>query len=297
MNIKNEITVCSLFDGISISQLALKQLNIPVKTYYASEIDKNAIKVTQHHFPGTIQLGDVREVDGTTLPPIDLMTFGSPCTQFSTMNRHNRVGLEGNKSGLFFEALRILKEVKPKYFIMENVASMPKHDRKVISDLLGVEPIKINSNLISGAGNRSRLYWTNIPNIEPPKNHKVILQSIIEEGFVDCRIAKAVLTKNIPYTVNGLKRYLTRSIGQVVFNDKDFANTPKGEKLNIIENMTDSEARKLFRLFNINELEQLQTLPIGYVGDILKKTPAHHAIGNSFTNEVIKHILSYADFN
>jgi len=292
---RRKISVLSLFDGISIAQLALKELNIPVNDYYASEIDKNAIKVTQHHFSGTNQLGDVREVDGTILPPIDLMTFGSPCTQFSTMNRHNRVGLEGDKSGLFFEAFRILKEVKPKYFIMENVASMPKHDRKVISDLLGVEPIKINSNLVSGA-NRSRLYWTNIPDVQLPIDRKITLQSIIEDGFADKKKGNSVLTKNIPYTVNGLKRYLTKSIGQVAFHTKDFAYSSKGEKLDIIEGMTNDEVRKLFHPLNTVELSRLQTLPDNYL-DILKKTPAHHAIGNSFTLEVIKHILSHANFN
>jgi len=295
MNIKNGITVCSLFDGISVAQLALQQLNIPVNNYYASEILKSATKVTQHHFPGTIQLGDVREVDGTRLPPIEILIFGSPCTQFSTMNRHNRIGLEGDKSGLFFEALRILKEVKPKYFIMENVASMPKHDRKVISDLLGVEPIKINSKLVSGA-NRSRLYWTNIPDVQLPIDRKITLQSIIEDGFADKKKGNSVLTKNIPYTVNGLKRYLTKSIGQVAFHTKDFAYASKDEKLDIIEGMTNDEVRKLFRPLNTVELSRLQTLPDNYL-EILKKTPSHHCIGNSFTLEVIKHILSHADFN
>ncbi|MDC3388580.1 DNA cytosine methyltransferase [Flavobacteriaceae bacterium] len=295
MNIKNEINVLSLFDGISVAQLALNELNIPIHNYFASEVDKNAIKVTQHHFPGTVQLGDVRQVDGTTLPPIDLLIFGSPCQDLSSM-RKDRSGLAGEQSGLFFDALRILKEVNPKYFVMENVGSMSKFDCKVISDLLGVEPIKINSSLL-GPALRNRYYWTNIKGIEVPIDAKNILKNHIESGYVDRRKANAVLTKNVPYTVKGLKRYLNKSIGQVVFLDKDFANTAKNVKLDIIENMTDDEARKLFRLSSITELERLQKLPDGYVGDILKKTPAHHAIGNSFTNEVIKHILSYADFN
>jgi len=294
MNIKNGINVLSLFDGISIAQLALTELNIPINNYFASEVDKNATKVTQYHFPGTIQIGDVRNVDGTTLPSIDLMIFGSPCQDLSSM-RKDRKGLDGEKSGLLFEALRILKEVKPKYFILENVGSMSKHDKQTINDLLGVEGVHVNSNLVSSS-NRHRIYWSNIE-FESPIDRKIILKNIIEDGYVDRRKANAVLTKNIPYTVNGLKRYLNKSIGQIVFIDKDFSNTAKGEKLEIIENMSNDEARKLFRLFTISELEQLQTLPNGYVGDILKKTPAHHAIGNSFTNEVIKHILSYADFN
>jgi len=293
MNIKNGINVLSLFDGISVAQLALQQLNIPISTYHASEVDKNAIKLTQHHFPGTIQLGDVREVDGTTLPPIDLMIFGSPCQDLSSM-RKDRKGLEGEKSGLLFEALRIMNEVKPKYFLLENVGSMSKYDKKIITNLLNIEGKHINSNLVSNC-NRHRIYWSNIE-FEQPTDRKLILQSIIEDGFVDRKKGNAVLTKNIPYTVNGLKRYLTKSIGQVVFHTKDFAYASKDEKLDIIEGMTNTEVRKLFRPLNTVELSRLQTLPDNYL-DILKKTPSHHCIGNSFTLEVIKHILSHANFN
>ena len=295
MNTKNGINVLSLFDGISVAQLALKQLNIPINTYYASEIDKNPIKVTQHHFPGTIQLGDVRNINTSKLPPIDLMTFGSPCQNLTVLNS-NRRGLNSENSGLFYEALRILQEVKPKYFLMENVGSMSKQDRKIISDLLGVEPIQINSSLV-GPALRNRLYWTNIPNVTIPTDNKIILKNSIENGYMDKRKANAILTKNVPYTRNGLIRYLTRSIGQIVFLDKSFCYEPKETKLELIESMTDAEVKLLFRPFTVSELERMQTLPDGYVGEILKKTPSHHAIGNSFTLEVIKHILSYADFN
>ena len=295
MNTEKGINVLSLFDGISITQLALTQLNTPINNYYASEIDKNPIKVTQHHFPGTIQLGDVRNINTSELPPIDLMAFGSPCQDLCSL-RKNRTGLAGEKSSLFYEALRILQEVKPKYFLMENVASMSKQDRKIISDLLGVEPIQINSSLV-GPALRNRLYWTNIPNVTIPIDNKIILQKSVENGWVDKRKANAILTKNVPYTRNGLIRYLTRSIGQIVFLDKSFCYEPKETKLELIESMTDIEVKQLFRPFTILELEHMQTLPDGYVGEILKKTPSHHAIGNSFTLEVIKHILSYADFN
>lgn len=295
MNTEKGINVLSLFDGISITQLALTQLNTPINTYYASEIDKNSIKVTQHHFPGTIQLGDVRNIDTSELPTIDLMVFGSPCQDLSSL-RKNRTGLAGEKSSLFYEALRILQEVKPKYFLMENVGSMSKRDRKIISDLLGVEPIQINSSLV-GPALRNRLYWTNIPNVSIPTDNKIILQSSVENSYADKRKANAILTKNVPYTRNGLVRYLTRSIGQIVFLDKDFCYESKERKLELIEDMTDDEVKQLFRPFTTLELERMQTLPDGYVGEVLKKTPSHHAIGNSFTLEVIKHLLSHADFN
>ena len=295
MNTQNKINVLSLFDGISVAQLALSQLNIPINNYYASEVDKNPFKVTQHHFPGTIQLGDVREVDGTILPPIDLMIFGSPCQDLSSM-RKDRNGLAGEKSGLFFDALRILKEVNPRYFVMENVGSMSKFDCKVISDLLGVDPLKINSSLI-GPALRNRHYWTNIKVIDAPTDANNILKNYIESGYVDRRKSNAVLTKNVPYTRNGLIRYLTKSIGQVVFLDKSFALEPKETKLDILESLSDAEVKALFRPFTTTELERMQMLPDGYVGAILKKTPSHHAIGNSFTLDVIKFILTHADFN
>lgn len=288
------IDVLSLFDGISVAQLALKELSIPVNNYYASEIDKNCIKVTQNHFPDTTQFGDVRDIDGTTLPSIDLMVFGSPCQSLSSLKR-NRTGLDSEDSGLFFEALRLLQEVKPKYFLMENVGSMSKHDKKVISDLLGVQPIEINSNTVS-CSNRSRLYWTDITNVSAPKNKNILLKDCFESGYFDRTKSNAILTKNIPHTKAGLIRYLKRSIGQVVFLDKEFAELPKNEKLKHIYITPLDEVKSLYRLFTVEELEQCQTLPIGYVSKILKKTPATHAIGNSFTKDIIKHILTFTDF-
>ncbi|MFD0964271.1 DNA cytosine methyltransferase [Pseudofulvibacter geojedonensis] len=294
MNINNGINVLSLFDGISVAQLAFTQLEIKINNYFASEIDNNPIKVTQHHFPGTIQLGDVCEVDGTKLPEIDLLIFGSPCQDLSSMKK-DRTGLTGEKSGLFFEALRILKEVNPKYFLMENVGSMSKYDRKVISDLLGVKPIHINSNLLTGQ-NRNRIYWTNIPNLTKPNDSKIQLKNIIEDGYVDRKKSNAILTKNVPYTKNGLIRYLKKSLGGVVFTDSEFATLTKKQKLAYIEPLNDEQVRKLYRPFTSVELERLQSLPDGYVSEVLKKTPTHHAIGNSFTTNVIQHILSHAEF-
>ncbi len=290
----NKINVLSLFDGISVAQLALTQLNIPINNYFASEILASAIKVTQTHFPGTIQLGNVCEVDGTELPPIDLMIFGSPCQDLSSM-RKDRTGLAGEKSGLFFEALRILKEVNPRYFLMENVGSMSKFDRKVISDLLGIKPIQINSNLLTGQ-NRNRIYWTNIPNITIPESNNILLKEIINDGYADRDKANAILTKNVPYTKNGLTRYLKKSLGGVVFTNPIFNALTKKGKLTYIESLNDEQVRELFRPFTSVELERLQSLPDGYVCEILKKTPTHHAIGNSFSNNVIKHLLSFADF-
>lgn len=290
---KKRINVLSLFDGISVAQLALKELNVPVN-YFSSEIDKNCIKLTQYHFPDTIQLGDVRNINGNDLPDIQVLIFGSPCQSLSSLKRA-RTGLDSEDSGLFYEALRILREVKPKYFLMENVASMPKKDRNIISNLLEVQPVEINSNTVS-CSNRSRLYWTNIPNVVAPKDTNILLEHIIEDGFFDRTKSNAILTKNIPYTKAGLIRYVKKSIGQVVFQDEAFSKLSKKEKLSCINLMPLEEVKSLYRLFTVEELEQCQTLPIGYVSKVLRPTPGIHAIGNCFTKDVIKHILSFANF-
>lgn len=295
MNIKTGINVLSLFDGISVAQLALTELNIPINNYYASEIDKRAIKVTQHHFPKTTQLGDIRSICGKSLPHIDLLIAGSPCVDLSSL-RKNRQGLDGEKSGLFFEALRLLEETNPKYFLFENVGSMSNGDKKRFDELLEIKGITINSNLVSSQ-NRHRIYWTNIYGTSSPTNRNIQLQDIIESGYVDRDKANCVLTKNVPHTRNGLIRYLTKSIGQVVFRSKEFADLPKKQKLKIIEDMDTEQVKSLFRLFTIKELERLQTLPNEYTGELLKKTPAAHAIGNSFTLEVIKHLLTQANLH
>lgn len=288
------INILSLFDGISVAQLALKQLNIPITNYYASEIDKHAIAVTQHHFPNTIQLGDVTGVNGTDLPPIDLMIFGSPCQDLSGI-RMNRQGLEGEQSGLFFEALRILKEVQPRFWCMENVASMSKVDQEKISAFLGVEPVYINSNLVSAA-NRARLYWANF-DIRPPKDRGIKLQDILKSDYADKDKANCVLTKNVSNTKAGLNRYILKGIGQVAFRDSIMVNPmSKYKKMDFAADWCESEIERQWRLLNIKELERLQTLPEGYVEPYVGKTAAHHCIGNAFTLEVVKGIISQIDF-
>lgn len=176
--------VLSLFDGMSCGQIALNRADISYGKYYASEIDKHAIKVTQHNYPETIQLGCVTEIKGTDLPQIDLLIGGSPCQGFSFAGK--QLNFEDPRSKLFFEFVRLLKETKPKYFLLENVR-MKKESQDVISKYLGVEPIEINSNLVS-AQNRRRLYWTNIPNIEQPNDKGILLKDIIVDGGIDCRM-------------------------------------------------------------------------------------------------------------
>ena len=295
MNIKKEINVCSLFDGIATTYLALDQLGIKTNNYFSSEIDKNAIKVSAHHFGDRIaQLGDIRNINGNNLPEIHLLVAGFPCVDLSSLKK-DRQGLEGEKSGLFFKALRLLEEVKPKYFLFENVGSMSKRDKIRIDDLLGVKGIAINSNLVS-AQNRHRIYWTNIPNITMPEDRNILLKDIIENGFVDRDKSHCVLSKGVPLTYQGVNRYLIKSLGCIIYNNQEFAEYTKAGKFFFLDAMSDNDIKETFRLPTVTELERMQTLPDGYVGDVLKKTPAHHAIGKGFTLEIIRHILSFAKF-
>ena len=170
------MNVLSLFDGMSCGRLALDRLGIKVDKYYASEIDKYAIEVSSANYPDTIQIGDVCDVKGEDYPNIDLILGGSPCQGFSFAG--HQLAFDDPRSALFFEFVRVLKEVNPKYFLLENV-KMKKEFLDIISDQVGVEPILINSSLLS-AQNRQRYYWTNIPGVEQPEDRGLVLKDILE---------------------------------------------------------------------------------------------------------------------
>jgi DNA (cytosine-5)-methyltransferase 3A len=220
------MNVLSLFDGLSCGQVALNRIGIKYDNYYASEVDKNSIKVTQHNYPNTIQLGDITQINGCDLPTITLMCGGSPCQNLSfagkmkgmstkedieilTLEQYLKLKDEGfefqGQSYLFWEYVRLLKEVKPKYFLLENVKMLKKWET-IISDVLGLEPIEINSTLVSGQ-NRRRLYWTNIPNIIQPTDKGITLKDIIVDNSLNMTIDEKIdsLTKSYgsPITING----------------------------------------------------------------------------------------------
>jgi len=176
--------ILSLFDGISCARVALERAGIPVEAYYASEIDKYAMQVSAKNWPEIVQVGSVVGLDCSQFKDIDLMVGGSPCQDLS-IAKAGRKGLDGARSGLFWEYVRILKEVKPKYFILENVASMPKEAKALISETLGVEPIMIDAQLVS-AQRRKRLFWTNIPGVALPEDRHIYLKDILQpESEVD----------------------------------------------------------------------------------------------------------------
>lgn len=221
------ITVLSLFDGISCGQLALQRAGIKVDRYLASEVDKYAIKITQKNFPNTEQLGDVKTVWAKNLPKIDLLIGGSPCQDLS-IAKVGRKGLDGEQSGLFWHYVRLLRTCKPKYFLLENVASMSKDNKQKITEVLGVEPIMINSALVS-AQQRKRLYWTNIPNITQPEDKGLVLADVLENGLPYEEKAKALTAS---YDGAIIKNSLERKQRTMVFNPyNNKLNTEKSASL------------------------------------------------------------------
>ena len=186
------MNVLSLFDGMSCGHIALEKLGIKVDNYFASEIDKFAIRITKKNFPDTIHIGDVTEVKGKDLPQIDLLIGGSPCQGFSKAGK--QLNFDDPRSKLFFEYVRILKETNPKYFLLENV-KMKQEFQDIISEYLGVKPVEINAGLIS-AQNRKRLYWTNIPFEEITEFKDTVIADVLDLPIVNRRSNKILMTKN-----------------------------------------------------------------------------------------------------
>jgi len=176
--------ILSLFDGISCGRLALERAGIPVEKYYASEIDKYAIQVAQKNYPDTIQVGDVTKLNYLELLDVDMVIGGSPCQDLS-IAKQNREGLRGARSGLFWKYVEALEVIRPKWFLLENVASMRNEDRDAITETLRkiypeTECIMINSALVS-AQQRKRYYWTNW-HVEQPRDKGILLKDILESG-------------------------------------------------------------------------------------------------------------------
>ena len=268
------MNVLSLFDGMSCCQIALNRVGIKYDKYFASEIEQAPIKVTQENYPNTIQLGSVLDIKGSDLPKIDLMTGGSPCQSFSNAGKGE--GFDG-KSGLFWEFVRILKEVKPTYFLLENV-KMKKEWQDVISKELGVEPIEINSSLLSGQ-NRPRLYWTNIPNVTQPVDKGIKFKDLINNDYEFKPLTNWFFSKW------GDKQKIDTL--RTIHADKSFClTTNKSHPKNYYLNKDRTMARMLER----DEVERLQTIPNGYTNAV-SKTDAHKMVGNGWTVDVIAHIL------
>ena len=273
------INVLSLFDGMSCGRIALERAGIKVENYFASEIDKYAIQVTKHNYPNTKHIGDVTKVKGTNLPKIDLLIGGSPCQGFSFAGK--QLNFDDPRSKLFFEFVRLLKELKPKYFLLENV-KMKKEYQDVISNLLGVKPILIDSALIT-AGHRERLYWTNIPNITQPNNKNIVLKDILETNVDE----KYYLSKKrVNLIFNGIKYGVTNKICDL--NGKSFTLSASMGMGGGYEPKIETNGR--YRKITPLECERLQTVPDNYTA-IVSNSQRYKMLGNGWTVDVIAHIF------
>ena len=294
------INVLSLCDGMSCGQIALKELNIDVDNYYASEIDKNAIKVTQDNFPNTIQLGDVIALseDEKTLkelPKIDLIMFGFPCRSLSNATAGRKEYNNGLKgvSGIFYNCLKIMNwlKVNNNYdikFLIENVNSNNKKDLNIVSELVGAAPVLINSNLFS-AQDRERLYWTNIE-IDPlPISCNKVLKDIMDKDVKEEYFYKQDFIyhgdeKKVCATLNIKGHDILKRVNNKEFKSPTLTSCRGGNtQKKVFDN---GKCRKLTE----NEYRKLQTIPDWYIMNVAK-SHIYNMCGDGWTIEVIKHIL------
>jgi DNA (cytosine-5)-methyltransferase 3A len=300
------LNIISLFDGMSCGQIAInKFVNKGEYNWYASEIDKPAMNVTQHNFPDTKQIGDIRGITSETLKSIDGKVFmvmgGSPCTDLSIAGTRKGIVTKENirittleqylqlkednfefqgQSYLFWEFIRVVKETKPKYFFLENVVMTGPNKvwEHVISNELGVKPIRINSSLVS-AQNRDRLYWTNIPNVSVPEDREIFMKDIIEGAVAGYGSSNR---KHHPTDIGWTKKVATMRI-----DNKANCLTKGGNRRKV--KFINGDIRPL----TVGECELLQTVPLGYTDVIgVCNTSRYAMLGNGWTVDVISHLFS-----
>lgn len=289
--------VLSLFDGISCGRVALERSGHSVKRYFAYEIEPNAIKISKKNYPDNIACGNVINADYTKHAGVDLILAGFPCQDLS-INKRNREGLKGKRSGLFWELVRAIEEVKPKYFLIENNYKMPDEDLKTISETLGVSPILINSGIVS-AQQRMRLYWTNIPNVTLPKDKNIVLLDILENTEKENLINETKFNDKIFVTEKQNKPLRIGTIGKGGQGERVYSIYGKtvtltangggrGAKTGLY--YINNAVRKLTPL----EAERAQTLPDNYTKvDGISDSERLKCIGNGWTVDIIAHILSF----
>ena len=288
------MNVLSLFDGMSCGQIALNRAGIAYDKYYASEIDKHAIKVTQHNYPNTVQLGDVTQVNKDSLPEIDLLLGGSPCQGFSFAGK--QLNFNDPRSALFFEYVRLKNELKPKWFLLENVV-MKQEYQDVISSLLGVQPIMINSALVS-AQSRKRLYWTNIPNVTQPEDKGLLFSDISDASLVI-----AIMGRYVSQMVGRRIKGGVRKDNDTSIKIQQYLEPRLGGKANCLTTVAKDNVVCLepitkrtlasectYRQLTKLECERLQTVPEGYTTPV-SDSQAKRMLGNGWTVDVIVHIL------
>ena len=311
----NGLRVLSLCDGMSCGHIALDQAGIKVDKYFASEIKEIGIKVTKYNYPDTIHIGDVNKIrykDGVLHTEvgdfetnIDIVMFGSPCQTFSiACITERRIGLDDDeKSGLFKQCYRILKEVNPKYFFMENVASMKKVDRDFISELMGVEPYLINADVVSPAL-RKRYYWTNIKPVDEIEKVDISLNDILTSGWSDrekARCLAAIDSRPNSTPVKMFHRYYSTGFTTLIFKSKQHYEDCvseyeklSGGKRKISAKDLDTYTGNIFdgvRYMNQGELEKCQCVPSGYT-QCLNRNDAANVLGDGWNIDVIKWFFS-----
>ena len=291
------MNVLSLFDGISGARIALEKLNIPITSYYASEIDKYAIQISKKNYPDIIHLGDIKDIKASDLPQIDLLIGGSPCQDLS--NAQKGLGLKGEKSRLFYEYIRLYKELNPKYFLLENVKNKWGD---LMSDIIGVDFIEINSSLFS-AQSRPRYYWTNIKFPKIPREHHserledIVLKNVDEKYYFNKDGLDEFVKENLTFkkapTKDGIVKLF--DVPKSIINDHErqrriYALNSKSPTILARADTTkiviDKRIRKLIPL----ECERLQNIPDNYTSSC-SDTQRYKMIGNGFNVNTIVHIL------
>lgn len=305
--------VLSLFDGISCGRLALERANLPVKRYDAFEIDKYAIAVSKNNFPDIVHHGDVFKGDFKKFKGYDLLIGGSPCTYWSVAKKGRETTADGEGFRLFMEFVRALKESQCRYFIYENNYSIHQNIKAEISEKLGVQPIMINSALVS-AQNRKRCYWTNIPSVIQPQNKGILLKDILESG-IGWQDKSYCMTASYNGAVfrNTLERKQRTMVAESVIKPirvGEYGKGGQGQRIYSVYGKSVSltangggqgaktglykidlpDGDYIIRKLTPVEAERLQTLPDNYTMGI-SNTQRYKCIGNGWTVDVIAHIL------
>lgn len=285
--------VLSLFDGISCGMLALERAEVPVERYVAYEIEPNAIAVSKDNYPFIEHCGDVTTADFTQYRGFDLLIGGSPCQGFSFAGK--QLNFEDERSKLFFEFVRALEEVNPKYFLLENVF-MKKEYEDIITKYLGVKPRKIESSLVSG-GMRKRIYWTNIPQIEEIVDKGIKFQDILDSGIAENEKAYCLTLRR-----GNARDYFKKNQTNIVFEPcEDGEYTVTDGKITMVFKKSPNKSPFTFnvkipdgkyniRPINRNETERLQNVPENYTRAI-SESKACDCLGNGWTVDVIAHIF------
>jgi DNA (cytosine-5)-methyltransferase 3A len=308
------MNVLSLFDGISCGQVALNRAGINYNNYFASEICSHSIEITQKNFPNTIQVGNVSLLKKDNFNSIDLIIGGSPCQAFSSAGKRSGMTTEKNaeilslpqylklknnnytfkgQSYLFWEFIRLLKEINPKYFLLENV-KMSKKWKAIISNTLGCEPILINSKLLS-AQSRERLYWTNIPGITQPNDKKIYLESILQNEIIHTFLPKTRQDYD-NYDKNKVDKSIHKITATHIGASRTFTNHIRNDGKSFTLRRVNPngiiDENYNIRYFTPIEAERLQTLPDNYTYiDNITNAKRYEVLGNGWTVDIISHLF------